>query len=85
MYNHKKAFGLIGLLITLAIIAFAGGAMYSSFLKPQNGGTTELDQYTSAINEAKKAKQLLEQGNTTNPDLREKNTSSTTTTGKVIK
>ncbi len=80
MYNHKKAFGLIGFLITLAVIAFAGWSMYSSFLKPQNGGTTELDQYTSAINEAKKAKQLLERGNIVNPDSSEKNISPAATT-----
>ncbi|MDO8572184.1 MAG: hypothetical protein Q7S11_00240 [bacterium] len=61
MHNHKKAFGLIGLLITLAIIALASGAMFSSFSKPNNGGETPMEQGLSAINEAEKAKQLLEQ------------------------
>jgi type II secretory pathway component PulJ len=75
MTNLSRGFGLIGLLLALAIIALASWSMYSSFLKPQNGGTAELDQYTSAINEAKKAKQLLEQRNTVNPDSSEKNTS----------
>lgn len=63
MGNHKKAFGLIGLLITLAIIAFASWTTYSSFLKPKNGNGTPIEQGISAINEAEKAKQLLEQKN----------------------
>lgn len=63
MYNHKKAFGLIGLLITLAIIALAGWTTYSSFLKPKDGSKTPMEQGLSAINEAEKAKQLLEQRN----------------------
>ena len=64
MNNRKKAFGLIGLLITLAIIMLASWTTYSSFLKPKNGGEAPVEQGLSAINEAKKAKQLLEQRNT---------------------
>jgi|SRR3989344_369540 len=63
MRNYKKAFGLIGLLITLAIIALASGVMYSSFVKPNNGSENPLEQGFSAINEAEKAKQILEQRN----------------------
>lgn len=74
---NKHGFGLIGLLITLAIIAFAGWSMYSSFLKPNNGDETPIEQGLSAINEAKKAKQLLEQGNVVNQDSSEKNIPST--------
>lgn len=60
---NKRGFGLIGLLITLAIIALASGAMYSSFVKPNYGSGTPIEQGISAINEAEKAKQLLEQRN----------------------
>lgn len=63
MGNHKKAFGLIGLLITLAIIALASRTTYSLFLKPKSGDKTPIEQGISAINEAEKAKQLLEQKN----------------------
>ena len=63
MNNHKKAFGLISLLITFAIITLAGGAMYSSFLKSKDGGEAPIEQGLSAINEAEKVKQLLEQQN----------------------
>lgn len=59
----RTGFGLIGLLITLAIIALASGAMYSSFVKPKDGSKTPMEQGISAINEAEKAKQLLEQKN----------------------
>ena len=82
---NKHGFGLIGLLITIAIIALASGTMYSSFLKPKDGKPTELEQGISAINEAKKAKQLLEQGNIVNSDSFEKNKPSTTTMRKIIK
>lgn len=63
MGNHKKAFGLIGLLITLAIIALASWSTYSSFLKPKDGSEAPIEQGLSAINEAEKVKQLLEQRN----------------------
>lgn len=63
---NKHGFGLIGLLITLAIIAFASRTTYSSFLKPKNGSETPIEQGLSAINEAEKAKQLLEQRNMVN-------------------
>jgi prepilin-type N-terminal cleavage/methylation domain-containing protein len=74
----RTGFGLIELLITLAIIALAGWTTYSSFLKPNNGSETPLEQGISAINEAEKAKQLLEQRNIATPDSSEKNTLSTT-------
>ena len=61
---NKNGFGLIGLLITLAIIALASGILYSSFLKQNDKGETGVEQGISAINEAEKAKQLLEQRNT---------------------
>ena len=64
MNNRKKAFGLIGLLITLAIISLASWTTYSSFVKPKNGSETPLEQGVSAISEAEKVKQLLEQRNT---------------------
>src|SRR3989344_1676790 len=65
----RTGFGLIGLLITLAIIAFASWTTYSLFLKQKNGGETPMEQGLSAINEAEKAKQLLEQRNiVTEPD-----------------
>ena len=63
MNNRKKAFGLIGLLITLAIIMLASWTTYSSFVKPKNGSETPLEQGVSAISEAEKVKQLLEQRN----------------------
>lgn len=60
---QRHGFGLISLLITLAIIALASGAIYSSLFKKNSQGETPVSEGISAINEAKKAKQLLEQGN----------------------
>lgn len=64
MRIQKHGFGLIGLLITLAIIALASGAMYASFLKPKGGASTQIEQGLSAINEAQKVKDLLEKKST---------------------
>lgn len=69
MSTKTNGFGLIGLLITLAIIALASSATYSSFLKPKGGGTTPVEEGLSAINEAEKAKQLLEQKSLLNGEI----------------
>lgn len=62
--QKERGFGLVSLIITLAIIALASGAIYSSFFRKNSQGEIPATEGISAINEAKKAKQLLEQGNT---------------------
>jgi len=63
MKNNKKGFGLIGILIAIAIIAaIAGGAFYTTESTDTQTGEKEsvIEIQLGAIDEAEKAKDLLE-------------------------
>lgn len=69
MNSYNKGFGLIGLFITLMVVGLAGWGTYSSLLKTKGTNENLGEQGLSAINEAEKAKQLLEQGNINTPKI----------------
>lgn len=59
----KSGFGLMGLLITVAIISFAVFYEYKNMLKPDINGKTKIEQDMGAIDAAKNVKNIVESRN----------------------
>lgn len=79
--NKTRGFGLIGLILVIAVIALlSGGALYKN---KEKNNRSQLDTGLDAIKKAEEIKQQLESKNTENTDLQNEKKNTLKTTGTI--